>query len=584
MPEKNHKILIVFAILFLTVLPAGSIFAVNNLEQKYPSFFGYSITGVSGLAEYIAYFFAVGIAIGGVLALVSLAIGGITFIGSAGNPGATGDAKDRIKSAILGLILLMTSFLILQTINKTLVTPSITPVAGVDGIYYFKSDTDMIASGMSDSDTSPELNMGYTQIYYKCTNRPDLIIWKYPKTDFKMPMISWGEWDYSQVSIKIIPCGRTETISDALSFSLGYKTAGIYYYLGDQCTGFMSAVHTASDPVLTYPFKGRIKSVKIINSNTSYSVIAHKSENFSGGCTGPIFEDGCTNVTEEDYNTLLQNKNSFSSLTIFQINKDYASSGDGVTFYSLPYGYNGGTNSGFYSVNKNDNQFKKYYWEKEASKIEYSYAGINAVSGEKTIFSTFKKSPGAMKINGNYLVLLTSAGEAGGDGTEDGCPVPPNWYCNPWEICLKGTQNRLCVNLDYNGNSACKQSKIEKQACTSNTFLICRNNKCTLVGSNDGTASVCETKNQGDSCNASCIPSWSCSSWSACANGQQIKDCIDLNKCQPGSARTQECSEGDLDTQYKKCQVFSKTVSNFNWEEIIAQKYAIGLVQIWPTK
>jgi hypothetical protein len=39
---------------------------------------------------------------------------------SQGNPSATGDAKDKIQKALLGLLLVLASFLILQIINPEL--------------------------------------------------------------------------------------------------------------------------------------------------------------------------------------------------------------------------------------------------------------------------------------------------------------------------------------------------------------------------------------------------------------------------------------------------------------------------------
>jgi hypothetical protein len=60
-------------------------------------------------------------------------IGAIMYVASAGNPSRMGDAKDRIMSAILGIIILLASFLILRTISPDLVNfkislPGIRPI------------------------------------------------------------------------------------------------------------------------------------------------------------------------------------------------------------------------------------------------------------------------------------------------------------------------------------------------------------------------------------------------------------------------------------------------------------------------
>lgn len=56
-----------------------------------------------------------------VLALLMLVIGGVEYVGSAGNTSLLGDAKGRILNAILGLLLALTAWLILNLINPNLV-------------------------------------------------------------------------------------------------------------------------------------------------------------------------------------------------------------------------------------------------------------------------------------------------------------------------------------------------------------------------------------------------------------------------------------------------------------------------------
>jgi len=74
--------------------------------------------GLPDLARYI-YLFSLGIV--GVVALLSMIIGAAQYVMSAGNPSKASDAKDRIYSAILGIIILIASVLILRTINPDLV-------------------------------------------------------------------------------------------------------------------------------------------------------------------------------------------------------------------------------------------------------------------------------------------------------------------------------------------------------------------------------------------------------------------------------------------------------------------------------
>lgn len=58
--------------------------------------------------------------IGGVAALGVIIFGGVMYITSAGNASRQEDAKEWIKAAIYGLILLAAGYLILNTINPAI--------------------------------------------------------------------------------------------------------------------------------------------------------------------------------------------------------------------------------------------------------------------------------------------------------------------------------------------------------------------------------------------------------------------------------------------------------------------------------
>ena len=82
---------------------------------------GGTATTTTGIVDYIRllYLFAIGIA--GVLAMAMIIYAGFRWTTAAGNYGAVSEAKRRMSGAILGLILLLASYLILNTINPALV-------------------------------------------------------------------------------------------------------------------------------------------------------------------------------------------------------------------------------------------------------------------------------------------------------------------------------------------------------------------------------------------------------------------------------------------------------------------------------
>jgi hypothetical protein len=84
---------------------------------------------VPGLISYI-YKFALGIC--GVVALISIVFGAAQYAFSAGNSSKAEDAKDRITQALLGIVILLFSYLILYTINPDLVNLKLNSNEGGD--------------------------------------------------------------------------------------------------------------------------------------------------------------------------------------------------------------------------------------------------------------------------------------------------------------------------------------------------------------------------------------------------------------------------------------------------------------------
>jgi len=111
----------IIIILFL-LLPTFSL----ALELSYPEIGpgGQKIKIELGmhLNRLIAWFYYFIVGISGLAAFFMLVWGGFQWLTSAGSPSKISEAKDRITSAILGLIIILASFLILKVINPELIT------------------------------------------------------------------------------------------------------------------------------------------------------------------------------------------------------------------------------------------------------------------------------------------------------------------------------------------------------------------------------------------------------------------------------------------------------------------------------
>lgn len=85
----------------------------------------------TGPGGFIANFYQFALMIGGILAFGVIVYGGVRYMASAGNPSGQSDAKEWIEAALLGLLLLVGAYFVLNVVNPQLTNlnlPSLTPV------------------------------------------------------------------------------------------------------------------------------------------------------------------------------------------------------------------------------------------------------------------------------------------------------------------------------------------------------------------------------------------------------------------------------------------------------------------------
>ncbi|MDD4990568.1 MAG: pilin [Candidatus Pacebacteria bacterium] len=459
--KKNKYLIFSSFIIIFIFLSAGSAFAA--LEVTYPTIPGLPNINQNnpGISEFVGYFFGLGIYIAGVLSLISFTIGaiGIVAASATGDPSKRGDAMDRIKGAVLGLVLTMASFVIIRTINTNLITPSLTPLPGVQGVFYTNGkEKKPVGIEVSDVANRGEdlIKNGFNSIIYDCKDdslAPALLIWEFPNKGLEA-----GNPDYKGVRVMRKFCGGTEPISGLGSFRMAFETPGVYYCLGGcsggLCSGYMSGVKTASQDKIEEAFAGKIKGVRFVNSDSiDYGIIFHKVAGLQNGgeCNYPITGSGCYSIDSAG-DPLIQ----ASAADIYIFNKNPISSGDGVDFYSEPFGWTSGKDAGYYKVSSNminpaftmkadymcydyknvsrPDYYKYKCYHEEESKCEvqdnmcdpengdadclpgetcsiytYSCVGENdEVFCSDTACETFQDCPGSIDIKGKYLVAVYS--------------------------------------------------------------------------------------------------------------------------------------------------------------------------------
>lgn len=94
------------------------------------------------IAIYINAIYNYFLAIAGILAAIALMIGGVIWLVSAGNASRVSEAKSWITGALTGLVILLTSYVLLHQINPELVGMRYIKLEAIDPIGYYDTSID----------------------------------------------------------------------------------------------------------------------------------------------------------------------------------------------------------------------------------------------------------------------------------------------------------------------------------------------------------------------------------------------------------------------------------------------------------
>jgi len=113
-----------FAVTLFFALPVQAQNVTYNLISPLPGGTN-QVSGENIFPQYARQLFAFALSAAAVLAFGMLVVGSIQYIASAGNESILKDAKDRIWNALIGLLLALAAWLILNTINPALISNDI---------------------------------------------------------------------------------------------------------------------------------------------------------------------------------------------------------------------------------------------------------------------------------------------------------------------------------------------------------------------------------------------------------------------------------------------------------------------------
>ncbi len=138
---KLRKLFLIFIITIL-LLQSGIVLAALELEQIYPEI-GVeiqTITKNTTIPRLIKYYSTWAIIIAILVSVISLIAGGVIYLTSSGKPSATALARKRIVNSLIGLAILICSYLILEIINPQMTILQIKKVPVASGIIMLNKD------------------------------------------------------------------------------------------------------------------------------------------------------------------------------------------------------------------------------------------------------------------------------------------------------------------------------------------------------------------------------------------------------------------------------------------------------------
>ncbi|MEK7124230.1 MAG: hypothetical protein AAB877_00900, partial [Patescibacteria group bacterium] len=271
----------------------------------------------------------------------------------AGNPGQISAAKEQMWNSILGIALLMTSFIILRTINPELAAeiPSVEKLAEgtvwytacgyppgetIDGYEVYDDGCIYTEAPPSEANTLLEVPEPFDSLYYHCKPpAKQLLVWTYNEFNFFLDRAANGN---GIVGTRVLNCGDTVPLNPlVLSFKTAYREPGVYFYLKDNCLGVSSYAQRSPGNIPYFddqpPADQVPKSLSILNGRDSrqvYGVVLGKGRESLGECSQPFYALGqapgfntlCFNVNDADYYFSDQLPNLFTPKSMHIINID----------------------------------------------------------------------------------------------------------------------------------------------------------------------------------------------------------------------------------------------------------------------
>jgi heme/copper-type cytochrome/quinol oxidase subunit 2 len=116
--QKNNRLAAVASLVLTLAIVAVPLVAGAQFTTPNPA--GTGLPGDSNIQNFIIRIINILLAIAGLVAVLFLIIGGFRYITAAGNEEASGSAKKIITNAIIGIVVIILSFVIVRVISNAI--------------------------------------------------------------------------------------------------------------------------------------------------------------------------------------------------------------------------------------------------------------------------------------------------------------------------------------------------------------------------------------------------------------------------------------------------------------------------------
>jgi hypothetical protein len=287
--QRKEKIIILFVIFIFTLLfSSGSVLAEEEsktLEIVYPEIPGVATPKLVsiGLPNYIEYIFNFSFYLVALAILGALVYAGIQYFTSFGNPSKLTSARQGITAGFLGVLILLSSYLVFNTINPQLVIMEAPPPDIIEPV---------IKPGVYLCNYQPSVEAFIRS--YRTGNKEEKI-----KAAIELNKIM-GEEGSQNACFRVGASGNLRNFSFNPNKNTGFAIPGKKYV-------YNSESHETE-----------------ISWEYNYGIIFHEKDNYRGEAQVEFFSEGKTGITELKFGRansvtlFLKNDVSSTTITLYQ--------------------------------------------------------------------------------------------------------------------------------------------------------------------------------------------------------------------------------------------------------------------------